>query len=493
MGAPLLEEAATAFLLLVGLAFAFALFVTVLSSIEDCFVDLFWLSLRLVGDPEQAAAECLLSGPAPPERPLAVLLPAWQEAEVLPQSLGHLLASARYRDFRVFVGCYPNDPATRAVVERLAAADPRVVAVAVPRPGPTCKADCLNAALAAALAWEERQGQRFAAFVLQDAEDLAHPEALACFNRLVGPWDLVQLPVLPLIAGLGRLVGGHYLDEFAEMHGKEVPVRAALSGIVPGSGVATAYGRAALLAARDANGGEAFSCGMMTEDYDLSLRLARLGTRHLFLRRLAGPGRALQTRRDLIATRELFPHDFGAAVKQKARWILGISFQAWERFGWRGSPALRYLFLRDRKLLLCGPVTLIGHVGLLYLLGRSLLARHLPDWAPPPLLADDSLLWHLAALNLCFLFYRLALRHAWVWAVYGSRHLPLVLPRYLAGALVNYAALLRASLLYWRHRRHGQPLGWDKTRHAFPAEALAAPEPRPIGARPATSRPGGSA
>jgi hypothetical protein len=70
MGAPLLDEAATALLLLAGLAFVFALLITIVSSIEDCFIDLLWLSLRLAGDPRQAAAERLLAGPAPLERPL---------------------------------------------------------------------------------------------------------------------------------------------------------------------------------------------------------------------------------------------------------------------------------------------------------------------------------------------------------------------------------------------------------------------------------------
>jgi len=485
MGAPLLDEAATALLLLAGLAFAFALLITLVSSIEDCFVDLYWFALRLVGDPEQAEARALLAELPAAERPLAVLVPAWQEAEVLPLSIGHLLATARYRDFRVFVGCYPNDPATRAAVERLAAADARVVPVAVPRPGPSCKADCLNATLAAALERERLDDRPFAGFVLQDAEDMAHPEALACFNRLLGRWHLVQLPVLPLVERRGALVGGHYLDEFAEMHGKELPVRNALSGVVPGSGVAVAYERTAFLAARVANDGEAFTSGALTEDYDLSLRLARLGTRHLFLRRVGEARRPRGTRRDLIGTRELFPHDLAGAVKQKARWIQGISFQAWGRFGWRGPGALRYFLLRDRKVLLCGHASLFGHLGLAYLLTRELLADHAPFRVPPPLLPEDSLLWQLAAVNLGFLLYRLLLRHLWVWAVYGWGHLPLVLPRYLVGALVNYLALWRATRLFLRQRRDGRPIGWDKTRHAFPAAASARP-PLP-GSRPAVA------
>ena len=41
----------------------------------------------------------------------------------------------------------------------------------------------------------------------------------------------IQLPVVPLVKRWNACVGGHYMDEFAEMHGKEVPVRALATGI----------------------------------------------------------------------------------------------------------------------------------------------------------------------------------------------------------------------------------------------------------------------
>ena len=65
-----------------------------------------------------------------------VLVPAWQEAEVLPQSLAHLLTSARYQNFRVFVGVYPNDAATEAAARQVVRQDGRVIPVIICEPRP---------------------------------------------------------------------------------------------------------------------------------------------------------------------------------------------------------------------------------------------------------------------------------------------------------------------------------------------------------------------
>lgn len=472
-----LEELGSLLIFVLALLFSGALLIIFLSSLEDCFIDLLWLSALLLGTKEKISLE-----EEGEERPLAVLLPAWQEAEVLPQSLTHLLRTTRYRNFRVFVGYYPNDPATEAAVKRVAQRDERVIPIVNWRPGPTCKADCLNRLLEGILEWEARKQVRFAAFILQDAEDKTHPLALSCFNRALTDYDLIQLPVVPLVRRWGACIGGHYMDEFAEMHGKDLPVRALVTGIVPGCGVATAYARQVLMNARDSPKG-AFNCDSLTEDYDLSYRLAALAPRQLFLRSLGSRRCVTDTRRDLIATREIFPDRLRDAVRQKARWIVGNSFQGWRDLGWRGSLATRYFFFRDRKIIVCGHASLISYLGLIYSLAQQVTSDLLLDLPLPPLLSQGDLLWQVVLINLAFLSYRLGVRHFCVWSLYGWRPLPLVVPRYFVGTLVNYLALCRASGIFIRHLLTGEPIGWDKTSHFFPATSES--DPKVLAPRPA--------
>lgn len=85
-----------------------------------------------------------------------------------------------------------------------------------PRPGPTTKADNLNAMWHALQRYEAASGYRFDAVVLHDAEDVVATGELRLFAHLLGRAEVVQLPVLPLVDHGSRWVSGHYCDEFAE-------------------------------------------------------------------------------------------------------------------------------------------------------------------------------------------------------------------------------------------------------------------------------------
>ncbi len=271
---------------------------------------------------------------------LAIFVPAWDEAGVIGRMLVHAQAAFGEADYRLYVGCYPNDPATIAAVR--AAAGPRVRLVIGPAPGPTSKADCLNRIWERMLADEPADGVAFKAVVLHDAEDVVHSAELALFDALIERHDLVQLPVVPLIDPGSRFVSGHYLDEFTEAHGKELVVRAGLGASLPSAGVGCAISREAL-AALAADCGAPFDPDSLTEDYELGLRLRMLGRRGAFVRLPAGPGRGV------IATREYFPATLDAAVAQKARWMTGIALAGWDRLGWAGGLAERWMRLRDRQ------------------------------------------------------------------------------------------------------------------------------------------------
>ena len=97
----------------------FAAFGILLLGLSDLVVDLIWLGLRLT----RRTAKTALPEAAEPGR-LAVFVPAWDEAAVIGAMLTHAQATFGGVDWLIYVGCYPNDPATIAAVR--AAAGPRV-------------------------------------------------------------------------------------------------------------------------------------------------------------------------------------------------------------------------------------------------------------------------------------------------------------------------------------------------------------------------------
>jgi adsorption protein B len=359
---------------------------------------------------------------------------------------------------RIYVGCYPNDPATIAAVRSVS--DPRLRPVLGPAPGPTTKADCLNRIWEAMRADEEACGRRFKAVVLHDAEDVVHSAELAIFSLLAERYDLVQLPVLPLIDARSRWIGGHYADEFAEAHAKGLVVRAAIGAALPSAGVGCAIGRAALDRLAERHGGVPFDADSVTEDYELGLRLRQAGGRAVFVRIAAAPGRPI------VATRELFPATLAAAVSQKARWMRGIALSGWERLGWSGGVAERWMRMRDRQSVLAALLLAAGYTALLLWTLRTLgvLAAGLPPIAiPEPLRL-------LLMLNGGLLLWRLGMRFSFAAHAYGWREGLRSVPRTVIGNIVEMLAAREAVM---RYAAAGVGPAWDKTRHAFPAEAPA--------------------
>lgn len=446
-----------------------------LSGLDDLFFDLWchartlYRSATVYRRHPRAAADTL---PPMPEQWIAVLVPAWREEDVVHRMLRHLRAGYAYGRYKVFVGVYPNDPATARRVRQVQRDEPMtdgggtghwLQLVETRAPGPTRKSDCLNALYRHVQAYERDTGIAFAAFVLHDAEDIVHPLELKLFNRLIPGRDMVQLPVFPLECAVGDLVGGHYMDEFAEAHIKDLAARETLAGAVPCAGVGCAFSRRALAHAASLNPTGPFDDDSLTEDYELALRLAQARFRCIFvvLPRVVGAGG-----RHMVATREMFPSRLADAVRQKARWLIGIGLQAWRSHGWQGGLAQRYLLLRDRKAIWSAFLNAAAYAVLLNLL------------LAPPILAAvgaDPVLQTLLVINLGFLINRLAHRAWCTGRLYGWRHGLMSAPRGVVGNLVNCLAAGRALKLYLAHRLTGRPLRWDKTRHAFPDQAALRP------------------
>ena len=413
----------------------------------DLVVDTIWLGQALRRRERQPAFAADLR--AARSGRLAVFVPAWDEATVIGAMLTHAQSAFGASDYLLYVGCYPNDPTTIAAVR--AAAGPRVRLVIGPAPGPTSKADCLNRLWERMAEDESDEGARVKAVVLHDAEDVVHSAELGLFDALIERFDLVQLPVVPLIDPRSRWIGASYADEFAEAHGKELVVRAAIGAGLPSAGVGCAISRGALVALADAHGAP-FDPASLTEDYELGLRLKAIGRRAAFVRLPAGPGRPP------VATRAYFPATLTAAVAQKARWMTGIALAGWDRLGWSGGIAERWMRLRDRLAILAAAVIAAAYLALL--LWAGLLLAGSPPLLPPALLL-------LAGANSLLLLWRLAMRFGFVAHAYGWREGLRALPRMAVSNLIAILAAARALRRYRRLRRAG-PQAWDKTAHAFP-------------------------
>ncbi|MCP1468652.1 hypothetical protein J3E64_000319 [Sphingobium sp. OAS761] len=306
---------------------------------------------------------------------------------------------------------------------------------------------------------EDAAGFRYKAILLHDAEDVVHADEIRLFDLLIDRFALVQLPVLPLPGRgrwLARAIAGHYGDEFAESHGKALTVREALGASVPSAGVACAFARGMLARLADKDGPGPFDPSSLTEDYEAGLRIRDLGGRGIFVRMRDATG-------DLVATREYFPDRIDAAVRQKARWMVGISLAGWDRLGWRGGPAEWWMRLRDRRAAMAALVLFAAYVALLLWALLLVMALFMPVPARPVPPSMVALLW----LNGGLMGWRTLMRAIFSGRIYGWRQGLAAIPRTV---IANYIAILaarRAVTLYVRSLL-GAPLRWDKTRHRFP-------------------------
>ena len=388
---------------------------------------------------------------------MAIFVPAWEESEVIAPMLRTMVRRLDYDDYRIFVGHYRNDPATAAAITSVA--DERIVAVRVEADGPTTKAHCLNQLYDALIAHEIETGHTAKAIVLHDAEDVVHRFELRIFDGLIDRAAVVQLPVLPLIDAQSRWIAGHYCDEFAEAHAKELVVREAVGAAIPLAGVGCAIERSALAKLAAMHEGRPFAGTSLTEDYEMGLRIGSLGGKTIFVRIPAQPGEP-----GVVATRGHFPATLGAAVRQKARWLGGIALAGWDRMGWGGGLGERWMRLRDRR----GPFAalLIVAAYLAALLWSQLWLATL--LGAPVEVRIDPMLARLLSVNAWLLAWRVLMRAAFTASVYGVEEGLLSMPRLFVGNLIAVLSAFRAISLHSR----GRTPRWDKTQHVFPSEAM---------------------
>lgn len=471
-------ELSTAWLewLVLGAGHELMLFASVgilLFGLDDLLFDLFWLASR-----DRARSAVVTDEAAPLLGKLAIFLPAWKEAAVLPATLARALAVWEGENFRIFIGCYPNDAATILAISPLIARDPRLRLVISATDGPTTKGDNLNG-LWAALGEDERaEGFRFIGVVLHDAEDHVHPEELALYRRELPRFAMVQIPVVPFVDRRSLWIHGHYCDEFAEAHGKEVVLRSRLGLAIPSAGVGCALSRRTMALLAIERGGQPFRADSLTEDYELGMLIGSYGLNACFVDVLGTAG-------DRIASRGAFPTSVEAAVRQKSRWIAGIALAGWDSLGWIGSNhrqiersgnaiwLARWMLWRDRRAPLAAIVLLAAYAALI-VTTAGWAGQELAGWKVSP--AADAF-WALFAINAGLLLWRLGMRGFFTARWYGLGQSMLALPRAFVANIIAILAARRAVMLYWRMLRSGRVV-WEKTDHFQRTSSLENAQPQ---------------
>jgi bacteriophage N4 adsorption protein B len=430
-----------------------------LAAVDDLCVDLIWIGRRIYRRFTYYRRQPpLLAHQLPPADDaalLAIFIPAWGEASVIGAMLDHCTRNWKHSpcDHRIYVGCYPNDPQSVAAVVAAATRNSNIRIVLVQHCGPTTKADCLNRLWQALLSDEMAGGYKAKAVVLHDAEDAVHPDELLIFDRLLAKGGAVQLPVIPVRAPGSRWISGHYCDEFAEAHGKTMVVREALGAPLPLAGVACAVDRNLLGRLALRNHGKPFDEGSLTEDYELGLRIGSVGGRTIMARLVDRHG-------ELAGTRACFPDTLSASVRQKTRWLTGIALAGWDRLGWEGNLAQKWMLVHDRRSIFAA-IVLLAAYACIVLTAILLIAEAQGMHQPTPL---SRMLVALLYINALFLVWRLGVRAAFVGSLYGPLEAALSVPRSLIANIIAIMAARRACSAYIRHC-FGTPLQWDKTTH----------------------------
>jgi bacteriophage N4 adsorption protein B len=449
--------------LLVLLAVAY-----VICAVDDLVFDVTYWTRRLRGR-AATPVRALEDLEAVPQRKAAIVTAAWHEADVIGRMAIFNAGAIDYGNYDVIIGTYPNDADTQGEVDRAAGVLPNVIKVVTGHPGPTSKADCLNAVLAEIIRREEASGELYDFVLMHDPEDVIHPLELKLANYHFETFDvhMLQLPVLSLPVPWWRVTAGTYMDEFAEFYTKDMFVRQWLTGFVPSAGVATAIRRDVLEILSEETNGRAFAINSLTEDYDVGLELAVGGYTTRVLAERVRVGRNGSAAEELVATRAPFPLSFRTSVRQRTRWTIGLVFQSLYNWGWPGTRALRWLLAHDRKAPLSFGVVAAGYVLVLWVLAYELLRRlALPGLSP--LFSDARWVRVLFAIGLGLMANRLLQRAIASARIYGLPQGLLAILRQPWGNLIYIVVTFRAAFQFYGARRRGTQVTWDKTAHTVP-------------------------
>lgn len=180
---------------------------------------------------------------------------------------------------------------------------------------------------------------------------------------------------MPIKDDRGKFIHRTYCDAFAEVHSKDLVVRQALKVFIPFAGTGMSF-RREIFQNLERNYPQVFNEANLTEDYELGLRLFKMGYKTSYINLLIDKDNP----NSRIAIGEYFPNTFWAAVKQRSRWTAGICFQNWKMHKWAGNLKTKYFLMRDRKTIFSNFMVLLSNIVfalfLLYLLGFGLELKY---------------------------------------------------------------------------------------------------------------------
>ena len=425
--------------------------------LDDLFLNLLALANRI--RPTSLDPNELQKIKSARQKKIAVLIANWHEEDVLEAMVRGNTANIRYQNYTIFLGVYPNDEATLVIAKRLERNNVKVRVLLNSCPGPTSKGQLLNEMLRQIMASEKSSLEPFDLFLMHDSEDLIHPESFSLINSETENHDFIQLPVFSLKIPWHQMIAATYMDEFAEVHTRDLLVRSHFKLAVPSAGVGTALTRRLVLSILRLQNGELLDSNCLTEDYQLGHRAHRLGFRSAFICRYIQNN----SKRDFIATREYFPDRFKTSLKQKTRWTLGVAFQARAILGWWGGLGERYFLWRDwraplNSLLVFGATAWLLSFSVVYFIyGHGL---HV---------GNQFGFLEVCAFNLGQMILRLAIRTRTTFNIYGLSSCLLVPLRWPIANLINTLASAQAAHQYLRYKLFGEQLKWAKTQHRLPA------------------------
>ncbi len=423
----------------------------------------------------------------PPPKLLAITIGAWQESTVISDVIDNLLTSIQYPKsmYQVFIGVYPNDLETIAVVSELEKKYNNIHMVVNPQNGPTSKAQNLNHTISKIKEYEKINNLKFASITIHDAEDVVHPYELIVTNYLIDKYPALQFPVFPLMQMpkfknfFKTLILGTYADEFAENHFITMVGRCSTGGFVPSAGTGLALSRDVF---NSFDTDEIFPKKSLTEDYRLSLTLFEKGLSLYYvldsIPRVSIDNKIVY---DYVATRSMFPSTFKKAVRQKTRWILGITMQS---IGIKDiftknslSFMARYSVYRDLKAKVGNLLVFVGYPVLIYFLVSLFIPL-------TPIYPKFSPSWYLSLVVTILMVERQISRAVAIYNVYGFKMMffsclfpPLLPIRVIWGNLINLTATLLAykqNLLSKKKQKltKTKELKWAKTEHTFLAKNI---------------------